>query len=159
MLPLERDPLFDSLWEPILHVTPINALHAPPDLEAPLGPAPRGEEMASRWSHLETHARQLEILLDHVASAVESRRCRILLNPKYEALLSPRSKALNEAIFDFLHSLPDDVKRAGPFRPLLRLFLRMGLRTDTVRQLIGDEKLEGPYRRRLQKLVSRDLGT
>lgn len=158
MLPLERDPLFDSLWERILHVTPINSLHAPIQPEVG-GPAPRGAKMASRWTHLETHARQLEILLDHVASTVESRRCRILLNPKYKKLLSPRSTELNHAIFMFLGCLSEDVKHAGPFRPILKLLLRMGLRTDAVRQLTGDDTLEGPYRRRLQKAKTRDEET
>ncbi|KAL1507964.1 hypothetical protein AB1Y20_007568 [Prymnesium parvum] len=155
MLPLERDPLFDSLWEQILHVTPINVLHVAPGDAAP-GPAPRGQEMTSRWSHVETHARQLEILLDHVASAVESRRCRILLNPKYEKLLSPRSKELSDAIFAFLNALSEEVKHSGPFRQVLKLLLRLGLRTDTVRQLTGDDTVEGPYRQRLQKVVLRD---
>ena len=125
-----------------------------------------------------------------VASAVESRRCRVLLNPKYQALLSPRhhsneesafslrfsgiftprrmplltplwrndrSKALNAAIFEFLKSLPDDAKKAGPFQPVLRLLLRMGLRTRVARQLVGDDTLAGPYLRRLQKVLDGPL--
>ena len=69
------------------------------------------------------------------------------------SLLSPRSRSLSTALFDFLEGLPTDAKRAGPFQPILRLLLRMGLRTEDVQRLVGDPTLEGPYRRRLTKLV------
>ena len=77
----------------------------------------------------------------------------MLLNPKYASILTPRSLALNKAIVEFLDGLPADTKRAGPFRPILNLLLSMGLRTEAVRELVGDDTLEGPYRRRLLKLV------
>ena len=93
--------------------------------------------LPQRWGHLRDHARRLEIFLDHLASAVESRQCRVLLNPKYEPLLSPRSLALSQALRDFLATLPADAKHAGPFQPILTLLLRMGLRTDTLRDLLG----------------------
>ena len=44
-------------------------------------------------------------------------------------------------------------KRAGPFQPLLQMLLSMGLRTEAARGICGDATLEGPYRRRLSKLL------
>lgn len=71
MLPLEADRLFDSLWQPLLHVTPINQLHRPLSSEVDDDPAPRGSEeseLPARWRHLQQHARRLEIFLDHGAA-------------------------------------------------------------------------------------------
>eukprot|EP00965_Chrysotila_dentata_P219566 6191218-Pleurochrysis_carterae.AAC.2 len=101
-----------------------------------------------------SRARSLEIFLDHVTSEVEKYRCRILLNPKFQALLSPRSSALKKAIFDFLNALPTEAKRSGAFQPVQNLLLDMGLRTEALRALIDDQSIEGPYRRRLSKILS-----
>ena len=57
------------------------------------------------------------------------------------------------ALEDFLRTLPAEAKRAGPFQPLLQMLLRMGLRTDAAQALCDDDSLEGPYRRRLGKLL------
>jgi hypothetical protein len=70
-------------------------------------------------SHVAVLARELEIFLDHVASAVEGRQCRILLNSKYTPLLSPRSFVLAAALNTFLSTLPAEAKKAGPFRQML----------------------------------------
>ena len=103
-------------------------------------------------SALAWHARSLEVFLDHVASAVENRRCRILLNPKYDALLSPQTAALRERLRAFLASLDDDSKRSGAFKQVQELLLDMGLRTEEAQRLADDPTIEGPYRRRLSKL-------
>ena len=66
-----------------------------------------------------------------------------------------RSVLLSRAISDFLEALPFDVLSAGPFQPIMRLLLRMGLRTDAVQELMRDDTLQGPYRQRLAKLVDR----
>ena len=183
MLPLEADAMFDALWRPMLHVTPIDALYTiqhPSGIDAPHlplgdGSAELGEAEASAPPtaseppqqqpppqqqqdapslEIESLARRLEIFLDHVSSAVESRRCRVLLNPKYASLLTPRSLALSKAVTSFLDDLPPDAIASGPFQPILRLFLRMGLRTSAMRELLGDHTLEGPYRARMEKLVA-----
>ena len=168
MLPLECDSLFDLLWtsgkRPLLQVTAMRELIAPDEgasTEGPQGggapprvPAPRSARGDLRWAHVAHLARELEIFLDHVASAVESRQCRILLNSKYkDSLLSPRALALSAAIEEFLDKLPADAKQAGPFQPLLNVFLQMGLRTETARRICEDPTIEGPYRRRLSKLL------
>ena len=202
MLPLQADAMFDALWRPMLHVTPIDAINAPhlpqggaahahadgashggsdgcsggaepvsaeQSAEASAPPAAseqqqqpqqpqQGQQQAQGQhapsSEIESLARRLEIFLDHVASAVESRRCRVLLNPKYASLLTPRSLALSKAVTAFLDDLPPDAIASGPFQPILRLFLRMGLRTSAMRELLGDHTLEGPYRARMEKLVA-----
>ena len=214
MLPLEADAMFDALWRPMLHVTPIDALYTlqhPSGIDAPhrqqgsavdtdadgasqggsgglgdgsaeLGGDLLNLEMAAPMTsapptasepqqqqqqppqqqqqqdapslEIESLARRLEIFLDHVSSAVESRRCRVLLNPKYASLLTPRSLALSKAVTSFLDDLPPDAIASGPFQPILRLFLRMGLRTSAMRELLGDHTLEGPYRARMEKLVA-----
>ena len=213
MLPLEADAMFDALWRPMLHVTPIDALYTlqhPSGIDAPhrqqgsavdtdadgasqggsgglgdgsaelgddllnLGmaapmtsapptasepqqqqqPPPPQQQQDAPSLEIESLARRLEIFLDHVASAVESRRCRVLLNPKYASLLTPRSLALSKAVTAFLDDLPPDAIASGPFQPILRLFLRMGLRTSAMRELLGDHTLEGPYRARMEKLVA-----
>jgi len=148
MFPLEADRMFDALWRPLLHVTPVDGLHLPPS----------GAARLTQRERLQHHARSLEIFLDHVGSAVESRRCRVLLNPKYASLLTPRSLALSKAITAFLDGLPPEAVASGPFQPILRLFLRMGLRTKAARELVGDDTLEGPYRARLAELVASDGG-
>ena len=212
MLPLEADAMFDALWRPMLHVTPIDALYtlqhpsgidvphrqqgsavdtdadgasqggsgglgdgsaelggdllnlgmAPPMTSAPPTaseqqqppPPPQQQQQDAPSLEIESLARRLEIFLDHVSSAVESRRCRVLLNPKYASLLTPRSLALSKAVTSFLDDLPPDAIASGPFQPILRLFLRMGLRTSAMRELLGDHTLEGPYRARMEKLVA-----
>ena len=180
MLPLERDALFDSLWEgshegserPVLHITSMGELIG--EAMAPSEDEARGRDHAlrggrdgahsaesglpTRWSHVAQLARQLEIFLDHVASAVESRHCRILLNSKYkQVLLSPRSRALAEALECFLDQMPPHAKEAGAFQPLLQMLLWMGLRTESARSLFDNPTLEGPYRRRLGKLLDHKL--
>ena len=180
MLPLEGDSLFDSLWARLLHVEAIDQLHAHGRAGGEAGggdgderggegdsregtagvPSPRiaqpSEDNAGlpeRFSHLANHARNLEIFLDHLGACVESRQCRILLNEKFETLLSPRSTALNRALLAFVESLPEDAKRAGPFRPVLEMLLRLGLRTETLRRLLDNDELEGPYRRQIREVI------
>jgi hypothetical protein len=155
MLPLECDSLFDSLWtageRPLLPVTAISELFS---TAGPSDPTPRWSHEASRLSHVAVLARELEIFLDHVASAVEGRQCRILLNSKYTPLLSPRSFVLAAALNTFLSTLPAEAKKAGPFRQmLLPMLLSMGLRTQAARELCDDPRIEGPYRRRLGRLL------
>ena len=142
VLSLQEDRLFDSLWDGLLHVSAFDRLGTP----LPEG-AEAGGAAAVAW-----HARSLEIFLDHVASAVESQRCRILLNPKYDALLSPRSLALQACMRAFLDSLDDEAKRSGAFKQVQQLLLDMGLRTEEAQRLADDPTIEGPYRRRLSKL-------
>ena len=69
------------------------------------------------------------------------------------SLLSPRSAALAAALETFLDQLPADAKQAGPFQLLLQMLLQMGLRTETARRICEDPTIEGPYRRRLTKLL------
>jgi len=104
---------------------------------------------------LAVQARELEIFLDYLTSEIESKRCRVLLNPKFGALLSSGSRALNIALEDFLATLPDEAKMSGGFRQLLGTLLFMGLRTERVRALLADQTLEGPYHQRLSKLAEK----
>ena len=87
---------------------------------------------------------------------MESRQCRILLNEKYRNILSPRSIALNDALLAFVESLPDEAKRAGPFGPVLEMLLKLGLRTETLRRLLDNDEIEGPYRKQIRQVIRRD---
>mgnify|MGYP002056062552 CR=1 FL=1 len=73
-------------------------------------------------------------------------------------ILRPWSFMIWEAITAFLDGLPPEAVASGPFQPILRLFLRMGLRTKAARELVGDDTREGPYRARLAELVASDGG-
>jgi hypothetical protein len=139
VLSLMHDDVLDELWADLLHVTPLDLLAT----EQPLAAA---GAMAS-------HARSLEIFLDNVVSEVESSRCRILLNPKFTALLSPRKRALRLALEQFLASLTDEAKASRAFAQLLDTLLFMGLRTEALRALVSDQTLEGPYHYRMAKLA------
>ena len=141
VLSLQEDRLFDSLWDGLLHVTPFDRI----------GPAPP-EAVSAGGATMAWHARSLEIFLDYLASACENHRCRILLNPKYAALLSPKSKALSERLRAFLFNLDEQSKHSGAFQQILSLLMDVGLRTEDARRLMGDQSLEGPYKRRLSKL-------
>ena len=65
--------------------------------------------------------------------------------------------ALATAIEEFLERLPAHAKQAGPFQPLLQMLLQMGLRTEKARRICKDATIEGPYRRRLAKLLDHKL--
>lgn len=134
--------MLDELWEGILHVTPIDAVGA-----RPAGQLASCHELAA-------HARSLEIFLDFLVSEIESKRCRVLLNPKFTSLLSPNSRALRHSLERFLADLPTEAKMSGAFKQLLATLLIMGLRTEAVRALVADQTLEGPYHRRMSKLAN-----
>lgn len=141
VLSLLHDDALDTLYQEHMHVTAL-------DLLAPPAPAKLADVDPFAW-----HARSLEIFLDHVVSAVESRTCRILLNNKFSALLSPNTRALRACVEAFLETLPDDAKKSGAFQPILTTLLWMGLRTEAARALISDDSFEGPYYRRLSRLA------
>lgn len=138
VLSLEKDALMDDLWTNLFNVLPMEAV-----TEARPAGAP-----AVAWQ-----ARNLEIFLSHIVSEVEHRHCRVLLNPKFFALLSPRSQMLRESLLQFLSSLPEDAKRSGAFQPVQALLAFMGLRTSSLRDLMGDKTVEGPYRAQLSRAL------
>lgn len=141
ILSLQADSVLDELWDDILHVTPIETV----------GVKPQGKLAAVH--ELAAHARNLEIFLDYLVSEIESKRCRVLLNPKFTSLLSPNSRALRLCLERFLAELPEEAKRSGAFQQLLATLLIMGLRTEALRALVADPTLEGPYHRRMSKLA------
>jgi hypothetical protein len=169
VLSLERDDILDELWADLLHVLPIESYTPQPQraVQPEIDPAAlptstpspttasRALASALARAHpLAVHARALEIFLDHVVSSVESKRCRVLLNPKFTALLSPASRTLRLALENFLQTLPVEAKASGGFQQLLQPLLFMGLRTEVVRLLLSDQTVEGPYHRRMSKLAT-----
>ena len=118
-------------------------------------PMPRGQTPAPLNKFKAPPPPRVRSFLDHVGACVESRQCRILLNEKYLPLLSPRSTALNAALVAFVESLPEDAKRAGPFKPVLEMLLKLGLRTETLRRLLDNDELEGPYRQQIRQVLRR----
>ena len=48
--------------------------------------------------------------------------------------------------------LDEQSKHSGAFQQILSLLMDVGLRTEDARRLMGDQSLEGPYKRRLSKL-------
>ena len=52
----------------------------------------------------------------------------------------------------FLASLDEEAKRSGAFQQLQATLLDMGLRSEEAQRLARDPTVEGPYRRRLNKL-------